>query len=115
MPTHHKSLFTDAEMYYVPRYLSKGEADALEREVNDDAKFRRQTLYFNDREKLARLNRYQRGENPTGLENTHRLLNIRIVAFPQISPITTISPLVQGLKERLERGVRCVLQFLPCR
>ena len=104
MSTSHKSLFTDAEMYYIPRYLTKTEADALEQEVNDDTKFRRQTLYFNDWDNPGEIKSvpawrksYWIGEHPQATQNT----NSRIPT--DFADNYDFTPLVKSLKERLER------------
>lgn len=104
MSARHKSLFADAEIFYVPRYLSRKDADALENEVNNDSKFRRQTLYFNDRDNPGKIRAipawrksYWIGEHPQATQNT----NGRVPT--DFADNYEFTPLVQSLKEKLEQ------------
>ena len=98
------SMFSDAELYYVPRYLNKQEADALEQEVNDSDKFRRQTLYFKDYVNPGKVKSvpawresYWYGDYPQATQNTKSGIP---TDFTDNYPFT---PLVSALRERLER------------
>lgn len=69
-------IVNDAEIFYVPGYLIKYEANKIENEVNDTNKFRRQNLYFYDRNKIitresAKLS-YWYGEFPQETQNNSR-------------------------------------------
>ena len=104
MSKQYKSLFSDAEMYYVPKYLSQEDADALEQEVNDDTKFRRQTLYFNDRDNPGQITSvpawrksYWFGEYPQATQYT----NSKVPT--DFADNYELTPLVKNLKEKLEK------------
>ena len=113
MSSKYESLFTDAEMYYVPNYLSKKEADSLKQEVNDDTKFRRQTLYFNDRENPGNIKSlpawrksYWFGEYPQATQTTSGKVPTDFVDNYDFTP------LVEKLKNNLEREFK--VKFNSC-
>ena len=104
MNTKYQSLFADAEMYYVPRYLSKKEADALKDEVNDNTKFRRQTLYFKDRSNPKEIKSlpawresYWVGDHPQATQRTGGKVPT------DFADNYAFTPLVKMYKEKLER------------
>ena len=104
MSSKYESMFSDAEMYFVSRYLTKHAADALDKEVNDENKFRRQTLYFNDRENPGKIKEipawrksYWIGEYPQATQSTTNGVPTDYAYNYEFTP------LVKQVKDRIEK------------
>lgn len=94
-----ESIVNDAEIFYIPNYISSEESKNLLKEVNDTNKFRRQKLYFNNVVKNSPKMSYWYGEYPQETQNN---------SYSDFAYNYNFTPYVQNLKTKIENDFNVI-------